>query len=445
MKDLVILGYGAAGFAAIIAANEIGVKPTVIGYGPLGGTCVNVGCVPSKRVLRLGETYSQASKICSFTPDFMSVFEDEKRLVKEMRKEKYEDVLASYDVELIEGKAYFISPNAVKVNGKVIEGRKFIIATGSSPSIPIIKGLKEAGFWTNVEALNPDRKISSLVIIGGRALALEFAQMYKRLNVDVVILQRSKTLIPDWEPEIAIEAQKVLEDEGIIVVTNVKVKEVRKKKSYKVVVTDKGEVEADEVLLATGRKPNVDLGLENAEVELNERGGVKVNEELQTTNPNIYAAGDVIGGPMLEALAGYEGTVAVKNALLGLHKRIDFNAVPQVIFTQPNIARVGLTELESGGESRVVKMRDVPKAKILGETRGLIKMVVDKQTRRILGLQMLGENAGEVINEAALAIRAKMTVDDIIDTIHAFPTMSEALRLVALAFYKDVSKLSCCI
>ncbi|PVU68020.1 mercury(II) reductase, partial [Sulfolobus sp. SCGC AB-777_G05] len=367
-----------------------------------------------------------------------------KRLVKEMRKEKYEDVLASYDVELIEGKAYFISPNAVKVNGKVIEGRKFIIATGSSPSIPIIKGLKEAGFWTNVEALNPDRKISSLVIIGGRALALEFAQMYKRLNVDVVILQRSKTLIPDWEPEIAIEAQKVLEDEGIIVVTNVKVKEVRKG-SYKVVVTDKGEVEVDEVLLATGRKPNVDLGLENAEVELNERGGVKVNEELQTTNPNIYAAGDVIGGPMLEALAGYEGTVAVKNALLGLHKRIDFNAVPQVIFTQPNIARVGLTELESGGESRVVKMRDVPRAKILGETRGLIKMVVDKPTRRILGVQMLGENAGEVINEAALAIRAKMTVDDIIDTIHAFPTMSEALRLVALAFYKDVSKLSCCI
>lgn len=148
---------------------------------------------------------------------------------------------------------------------------------------------------------------------------------------------------------------------------------------------------------------------------------------------------------MLEALAGYEGTVAVKNALLGLHKRIDFNAVPQVIFTQPNIARVGLTELESGGESRVVKMRDVPRAKILGETRGLIKMVVDKPTRRILGVQMLGENAGEVINEAALAIRAKMTVDDIIDTIHAFPTMSEALRLVALAFYKDVSKLSCCI
>ena len=444
MKELVILGYGAAGFAALIAANEIGVKPTVIGYGPLGGTCVNVGCVPSKRVLRLGEIYSQASKVCKFTPDFMSAFEDEKKLVNEMRKEKYEDVLASYDVELIEGKAHFISPNAVKVNGKIIEGKKFIIATGSSPQIPEIKGLREAGFWTNVEALNPDREISSLAIIGGRALALEFAQMYKRLGVDVVILQRSKTLIPDWEPEIAIEAQKVLEDEGIIVVTNVKVKEI-KKGEYKVVVTDKGEVEVDEVLLATGRKPNVDIGLENAKVELNERGGVKVNEELQTTNPNIYAAGDVIGGPMLEALAGYEGTIAVKNALLGLHKRVDLHTVPQVIFTQPNIAKVGLTELESGGESRVVKMKDIAKAKILGETRGLIKMVADRGTRRILGVQMLGENAAEVINEAALAMKAGMTVDDIIDTVHVFPTMSEALRIVALAFYKDVSKLSCCV
>ena len=439
MKDLVIIGYGAAGFASLIQANELGIKPTLIGYGPIGGTCVNVGCVPSKRLLHLGETYKGT--------DFFKPFDDTKELVKVMRKEKYEDLLSYYDVELIEGKAHFISPHEVKVGDKIIEGKKFIIATGSSPFIPDIQGLKETGFWTNVEALNPDRKISSLVIIGGRAEALEFSQMYKNFGVDVAVLQRSKVLIPNWEPEISLEIQKVLEDEGIYVVTGVKVKEVKRGEGGKIVVTDKGEVEADEILLATGRKPNVDLNLPSAGVELNERGGIKVNEELQTTNPNIYAAGDVIGNMMLEALAGYEGTIAVRNAIRNEHKKIDFLSIPQVIFTKPNLARVGITEAEGGEkvESRVVKMKDIVKAQILGETRGLIKMVVDKETKRILGVHVMGENSAEFISEAALAIKHRMTIDDIIDTVHVFPTVAESLRIVALAFYKDVEKLSCCV
>ena len=205
MEDLVVIGYGAAGFAAIIRANELGIKPVLIGYGKIGGTCVNEGCVPSKRLLRIGELYSYSSKInkSRFFPDFYEAFEDKQEIVDTLRKEKYEDVLNSYDVKLIEGKAHFISPNAVKVNGEVIEAKKFIIATGSSPSIPDIRGLRESGFWTNVEALSPKRKVSSLAIIGGRALALEFAQMYKRLGVDVVILQRSERILPDWEPEIS--------------------------------------------------------------------------------------------------------------------------------------------------------------------------------------------------------------------------------------------------
>ncbi|BDC17680.1 mercury(II) reductase [Acidianus sp. HS-5] len=441
MKDLVIIGYGAAGFASLIQANELGIKPTLIGYGPIGGTCVNVGCVPSKRLLHLGEIYK--GKV----PDFFKPFDDEKELVKVMRKEKYEDLLSYYDVDLIEGKAHFISPHEVKVGDKIIEGKKFIIATGSSPFIPEIEGLKETGFWTNVQALNPDRKISSLVIIGGRAEALEFSQIYKNFGVDVAVLQRSKVLIPNWEPEISLEIQKVLEDEGIYVVTGVKVKEVKRSEGGKIVVTDKGEVEADEVLLATGRKPNVDLNLSSAGVELNEKGGIKVNDELQTTNPNIYAAGDVIGNMMLEALAGYEGTIAVRNVIGNEHRKIDLLSIPQVIFTKPNLARVGITEAEGGEkvESRVVKMRDIVKAQILGEARGLIKMVVDKETKRILGVHVMGENSAEFISEAALAIKHRMTVDDIIDTVHVFPTVAESLRIVALAFYKDVDKLSCCV
>ncbi|AWR95804.1 mercury(II) reductase [Acidianus brierleyi] len=444
MEELTIIGYGAAGFAATIRANELGITPTLIGYGPLGGTCVNVGCVPSKKVLRIGEEYYLGKKRCKCNEDFLEAFKEEKKLVEEMRKAKYEDVLSSYDVKLIEGKAHFLSPNSIKIGDKIIESKKFIISTGSSPFIPEIKGLKELGYWTNVEALNPDRKIDSLVIIGGRAQALEFSQMYKRLGVDVAILQRSKTLIPDWEPEIALEMKKILEEEGIIVVTDVKIKEV-KKGNNKVIITDKGEIEADEILIATGRKPNTDLNLEVAGVKIGNNGGILVNEELMTSNPNIYAAGDVVGGPMLEALAGKEGSVAAENAILGSHKKIDMLSVPQAIFTQPNAAKVGLTSFEAKNfDSRIVKMKDVAKANII-DSKGLIKMIIDKNNKKILGVHILSDNAAEVINEAALSIKMRATVDDIIDTVHVFPTMSESLKLTALSFNRDITKMSCCV
>lgn len=453
MEDLVIIGYGAAGFAALIRANQLGIKPVVVGYGEIGGTCVNVGCVPSKRMLRIGELYNNSSKIVGkkLFPEFFQAFQDKAEIVNSLRKEKYEDVINSYDVKLIIGKAHFISPNAIKVNGETIEAKKFIIATGSSPNVPNIKGLTEVGFWTNVEALSPDKTISSLAIIGGRALALEFAQMYKRLGVDTIILQRSERILPDWEPEISLSVKNYLEkNDNISIFTNVRVKEVRKGNGGKIVVTDKGEVEADEILLATGRKPNVEMNLDAAGIELNDKGGIKVNEELRTSNPNVYAAGDVIGGPMLEALAGRQGSIAAENAIMNVKRKIDMSSVPQVVFIEPNVAKVGLTALEAMKEGydidhRVVKMNNIAKARILREDYGLIKMVIDKKFRNILGVQMFGKYAAEVINEAALAVKFRATIDDLIDTIHVFPTMAESLRIVALAFTSDVSKMSCCV
>ncbi|MCH4816125.1 MAG: mercury(II) reductase [Saccharolobus sp.] len=453
MEDLVIIGYGAAGFAALIRANQLGIKPLVVGYGEIGGTCVNVGCVPSKRMLRIGELYNNSSKIVGkkLFPEFFQAFQDKAEIVNSLRKEKYEDVINSYDVKLKIGKAHFISPNAIKVNGETIEAKKFIIATGSSPSIPNIKGLNEVGFWTNVEALSPNKKISSLAIIGGRALALEFAQMYKRLGVDTIVLQRSERILPDWEPEISLAVKNYLgENDSIPIFTNVRVKEVRKGNGGKIVVTDKGEVEADEILLATGRKPNVEMNLDAAGIELNDKGGIKVNEELRTSNPNVFAAGDVIGGPMLEALAGRQGSIAAENAIMNVKRKIDIISVPQVVFIEPNVAKVGLTALEAMKEGydidhRVVKMNSIAKARILRENYGLIKMVIDKKFRNILGVQMFGKYAAEVINEAALAVKFRATIDDLIDTIHVFPTMGESLRIVALAFTSDVSKMSCCV
>ena len=183
----------------------------------------------------------------------------------------------------------------------------------------------------------------------------------------------------------------------------------------------------------------------SAGVELNDKGGIRVDDELRTTNPNIFAAGDVIGDLMLEALAAKEGVVAVDNAILNSHRKIDRLSIPQAIFIEPNVARVGLTQREAGGDYRVVNMRNVAKARILRESEGLIKMVIDKKLRTILGVQMFGKYAAEVINEAALAIKFRATVEDIIDTIHVFPTMGESLKIVAMSFIRDVSKMSCCL
>ncbi|AFZ70372.1 mercuric reductase [Caldisphaera lagunensis DSM 15908] len=450
MKDLVIIGYGAAGFAALIKANELNVKPVLIGEGPIGGTCVNVGCVPSKKLLSIGEIYYKSRKHLKLNiyPPFFETFKEKDNLVSNLRKMKYEDVISSSDVELIEGKAKFISPHEVKVGNKIIEGKKFIIATGSSPKIPRIPGLDKIGYWTNNEALSPDRKIDSLAIIGGGPLGLEFAQMYKRLGVDVIVLEALPVLLYGWEPEISLEAEKILENEGISVVTNVNIKEI-KKGSGKVIVTNKGEVEVDEILVATGRKPNTDLDLEKANVDLNENKGIKVDEELRTSNKDIYAAGDVIGSKMLEALAGKQGTVAAENALLDSHKKIDMLSVPQVVFLQPNIASVGLTEAEAEKIYRIetskIMMEDLPKANILGENEGFIKMIIEEETKKILGVHLVSENGAEIINEASLAIKMRANINDLIDTIHVFPTMGEAIRLAALSFISDIKKMSCCV
>lgn len=450
MKDLVIIGYGAAGFASLIKANELGIKPILIGEGPIGGTCVNVGCVPSKKMLNIGEVYYKSRKYIKHDiyPPFLDSFKEKDLLTSELRKKKYEDVISSSDVEIIEGKAHFISPHEVKVGNQIIEGKKFIIATGSSPKIPKISGLDKVGYWTNNEALSPDRKIDSLAIIGGGPLGLEFAQMYKRLGVDVIVFEALPVLLYGWEPEISLMAEKILRSEGIEVVTNVKVNEI-KKGDGKIIVTNKGEVEVDEILVATGRKPNVDLNLENAKVELNENHGIKVDEELRTSNKDIYAAGDVIGGKMLEALAGKQGTIAAENAIMDFHKKIDMLSVPQVVFLQPNIANVGLTESEAEKIYKIktskVMMEEIAKANIIGEVEGFIKMVIEEESKRILGVHLVSENGAEIINEAALAIKMKANIDDIIDTIHVFPTMGESFRIAALSFKSDIKKMSCCI
>ena len=342
----------------------------------------------------------------------------------------------------------------MRVDGINIEGGKFIIATGSSPRILPIQGIDRVEYVTNVEALSLNDRPESMLVVGGRALALEFAQMYAHMGTDVTLLQRSERIIPEEEPEISDALRQYLEAEGIRILTGVQVQRVSEKNGKKIVVASRNgrqfEARGDELLMATGRQPNTeDLALDIPGVRLREDGAVKVNQEMHTTASHVWAAGDVIGEPMLETIAAKEGATAAENALRGTHKKVDFLPVPKAIFTSPQVASVGLTDQEANEKGykctcRTVEMSKVPKAITIRDTRGLIKMVADSTSGRILGVHILAENAADIIHEAVLAVKFKLTIDDIIDTVHVFPTMAESIKLVATSFRKDIEQLSCC-
>lgn len=462
--DLAVVGGGAAAFAAAIKAADLGAKVAMIEKGALGGTCVNVGCVPTKFLLTAGERWHSAKnhafdglEVEPKRLDFARLMAQKDEMVLGQRKAKYSAVLDGLDsVDLIEGHARFLSDHELAVDGNgTIIADKFIIATGSSAQVVKIPGLEDVDYLTNIEALELKELPRSMIVLGGRAVGLEFGQIFSRLGAQVTILQRSPRIIPEEEPEISDALRRYLEDEGIRVETGVGLESVRKDGDDIVVMAKVGgsprEFRAEKLLMATGRRPNTgELGLEKAGVELSGRGAIKANDELRTTAANIWAAGDVIGEPMLETVAAREGSIASHNALSAVKKTMDFSAIPHAVFTVPQAASVGLTDKQANElgvkyESRTLEMSMVPKALIALDTRGLIKMVTEAESGRVLGVHILSPIASELIHEATLAVKFKLTADDIIDTVHIFPAVSEAIKLVAQSFKRDISKMSCCI
>ncbi len=463
--DLIIIGGGAGGFAAAIRANELRAKTMMINAGlPIGGTCVNVGCVPSKTLLYAGEILYLTKnhsipgielKVGSL--NFQKVIQYELALVEKLRQEKYKKVLKSLEcVKYIEGRAKFISKNEIEVNNQILFGEKFVIATGSTASVPTIDGIHEVGFVTHIEALRLGRQPKGLIVIGAGPLGLEFAQMYARFGTKVTILQRGPSILPRAEKELTQRLSEVLTREGIIIKTDVEVKRARKENDKKIlsylVDRKQKEVSGEEILLAAGKTPNTkELNLEKAGVEIDERRAIVVTQSFQTSQPNIFAIGDVANLPWrLEPTAGHEGTLAAENALTGSNKSIDYNTVPYTIFTDPQLAAVGYTEDEQIKKigvcaCRTVSFADVPKAIIMRRTEGLIKMTIHPQIRQILGVHILAPNAGELIAEAMMLVKNKSTIDDVVSSLPMFPTLSEAIKIVALSFTKDITKLSCCI
>ncbi|MDG7013643.1 MAG: mercury(II) reductase [Nitrososphaerota archaeon] len=465
--DLIILGQGSAAFAAAIKADELGIKTAMIGGNAtsgatVGGTCVNVGCVPSKNLITVGNAFHGLTQ-SSFGAihygrtrlDFKKAIEEKDALVERFRNEKYADVLNGLqNVEYVPGVGRFVSRKEVKAGDTVLKAKKFLIATGARAKVVPVKGVGGVGYLTNEEALSLKKLPRSMIVVGGRALGLEFAQMYAHFGTKVTVLQRSDRILPEHEPEISSALKGYLQDEGIDIQTGVKLTEVVQRGEMRVVrCTVKGNekvFQADQLLFASGRVPNTDyLSADKAGVELDSRGFVKVNDEMHTRAPHVWAAGDVIGEPMLETIAAKEGAVAVNNAFGEGKKRIDFKEVPNAVFTYPEVASVGLTDAQANEQGikcacGVLPLDMVPKARIMGDTRGLIKLVADSRTKRVVGLHILAPHAADLIHEGVLAVKFRLTIDDIIDTVHVFPTLSEAVKLAAQSFYRDVGKMSCC-
>jgi mercuric reductase len=463
--DFIIIGGGASAFAAAIRANELGAKTALINAGlPLGGTCVNVGCVPSKTLLWAGELLHAARShgipgidLEVKNVDFARVVEDELALVSDLREDKYGKVLEHLEsVTHIEGRATFRSPHEVVVGRQELRAAQLLVATGSTAIVPPIDGITDVGFITHIEALQLQKLPKELVVVGAGALGLEFAQLFARFGTKVTVLQRAARIFPSAEQFFTDKLTDILQREGITIHTAVTVKRAYRDGSKKILVFEREgrqeEVAGDEVLLASGKRPNTaTLGLDTAGVVVDERQAVTVNEHMQTSASHIYAAGDVTNLRLrLETTAGREGTLAAENALRGTKHTIDYSTVPYTVFTDPQLAGVGMTEEEQMEKlgvcaCKTVSFADVPKAIIMRRTEGYLKMAIHPETKEIMGVHILAPHAGDLIAQGMMLVKNKNTIDDVINSLPMFPTLSEAYKVAALSFTKDIKNLSCCI
>jgi mercuric reductase len=463
--DLIIIGGGAGAFAAANTANKLKKKTLLINYEkilPLGGTCVNVGCVPSKIMLHQGEEYYNAvrSKFRAIKlqgkADFMEALKETHEMVKKFRSKNYEKVIEKQEyVDFKEGLASFVDSHNVKVNKETFKGKHFLIATGASTFVPPIKGIEEIDYITNVNIFNLKKKPKSVIIIGGGPLGMEFSQIFHHFGIKVTVLQRSERVIPKMDSMLGETLQKYLQEEGITIYTKADTKEIRKTKDgveLTVEIDGKRKVlTAEKLMLASGLKPHTELlETEKTGIKLNKRGFVSVNKYFQSSQKNIYAAGDVTGLMPLETTAAKEGNFAIHNMFESAKKTINYNEIPAAVFTSPEVAAVGITEEEFMKKynvclCRTVTLDHVEKAAAIKDTRGLIRMVLDPKTKVVIGVHIVGPMAADIITTATYAIKNKMTIYDIRDTVHVFPTLSEMIKKVAQSFDQNLDDMACCV
>jgi len=459
---IAIVGTGSGAFAAAIEAAEQGATVTIIeGAEDIGGTCVNIGCVPSKIFIRGAhiahiQGHHNVAGLPLNTPGInrKAMMEQQQEQVEKLRHAKYESILESNaGINLMRGMAHFKDGSTLIVtkkdgSKKEVKADRILLAVGASPSIPDIAGLKETPYWTSTEALVAESVPEHLIVLGSSVVALELAQAFRHIGANVTVVARS-TLLSKEDPEIGEDLTTIFKDEGINVMLNTSPNSISHDGKNFSLETNKGEISGDQLLVATGRASNSSsLRLENVGVNTDKHGSIIVDDHMRTNVENIYAAGDCTDQPQFVYVAAAAGTRAARN-MTGDDIALDLTVMPAVIFTEPQVATVGLTKQQAKDQgldvdSRTLDLENVPRALANMDTRGFIKLVAEKDSRRIVGCQVLAAEGGEIIQTATLAVRNRMTINDLADQLFPYLTMVEALKLTAQTFNKDVKQLSCC-
>jgi mercuric reductase len=458
---IAVIGSGGAAMATALKAAERGARITLIERGTIGGTCVNIGCVPSKIMIRAAHiahlrkespfdegVSTQAPKV-----DRAKLLQQQQARVEELRDTKYESILRDQPaITVLHDEARFVDANSlvVRLNDggeQTVHFDRAFIGTGARPAEPPIPGLAETPYLTSTSALALDTVPERLIVIGASFVALELAQAFARLGSEVTVLARS-CLLSSEDPAIGEAIEAAFKREGIKVLKQTQASRVDYTDNEFILDTNAGTLRTDQLLVATGRTPNTEaLNLEGIGVETS-RGAIQVDEHLQTTVPGIYAAGDCTNLPQFVYVAAAGGSRAAVN-MTGGEVTLDLSAMPGVMFTDPQVATVGLTEAEAlkqgfSVDIGLLDLENVPRALVNFDTHGFIKMVAERDSGRLLGVQAVAGEAGELIQTAVMALRSCMTVQEIGDELFPYLTMVEGLKLCAQTFTKDVKQLSCC-
>ncbi|MBI2984187.1 MAG: dihydrolipoyl dehydrogenase [Candidatus Kerfeldbacteria bacterium] len=448
--DLIVIGGGSAGFVSAIKARSFGLNVALVEKHKLGGECPNYACLPSKALLRAAEILSLAERAEEFgltmsgvSASLPAMMAMKDTIVNKLTgSPRLERMLERHDINLIRGEALFVDPYTIQVGHKHYSAKQFVLANGSDPLIPPVPGLKEAGFLTSIDASMLQHQPPRIAIIGGGAVGSEYAQLFIRLHSEVWLIQKGERILDREDQETSAAITESFKKQGVNILTNAEVLTVKKDQTSKLLTIRRGadeqSIAVDEILVVPGRQPDISgLHLEKTGVSLDERGKLVLNDYLQTSQPHIWAAGDVAGRMLFTHVAAYEGDIVGWNLTHPDQlKKPDYRVVPRATFTSPEIGSVGLTEEQArlAGYDVVASsypLRVMGRGMTVHETDGFIKLVVDAKTEQILGGHMAGSQAGEVIHEIALAMHARVPITTLATMIHAFPTMAEAVSFVS--------------
>jgi dihydrolipoamide dehydrogenase len=456
--DVIVIGGGSGGLVAARITTALGARVCLIDKERLGGDCLYSGCVPSKSLIHAAKIVKTAREAAmlgtaeteiNFQVDMAKVAARIQGVIERVG-EAEQVYVQNVDVKF--GQAEFVGDHELSLNGQILTAKTFIIATGSHPRIPEIPGLARAGYLTNQDVFDLTRLPERLAVVGGGPIGVELAQAFARLGSKVTIIQGPDRLLPKEEPEMSGAVADALGRDGLEILTGTRLKKVSGESGPKQIEAMRGEeviqLEMDDLLIAVGRQPNLEgLKLEAAGVKFSDKG-IEVNEYLQTSAPNIYAIGDVIGGYLFTHVAAYQAGIASRNALVPIgRKKVDYRALPWVTFTDPEVSRVGQTEAEARQEHTHIKIihypwHDIDRAQADGETEGFIKLILNDKGQEILGAHLVGARSGEVLAEITLAMQHKLGISGILDTIHAYPTLATGLQSAAFEAYLSSSSLA---